>query len=144
MQTHHQSDDFLIDSHFVISAFERATNWLAAMPTPGYNTRLKVSRLTVLEEDTKVWAHNIPEPRRAPPDAADIEEMDSILGWLTRYIPQHRYVLRRIISARAVTDKHGRPASWARVGEKLGINERAAKQWHAQGIALIVAGLNSE
>jgi hypothetical protein len=145
MENNPQNQDDLIDSTFVIDAFERATRWLAALPMSGPSGRMKVSRLDVFDPDDEIFKHNVRDHRPAAPDAADIEEMDSVLSWLGRYIPEPRRVLRRIIAERSITRGHdGAPASWASVGRKLGIDYRAAKRWHADAINMIVNGINAE
>jgi hypothetical protein len=40
-----------------------------------------------------------------------------------------------------VTDRHLFP--WRRLGKALGSDHKAVQRWHAQGIALIVAGLRA-
>ena len=69
--------------------------------------------------------------------------MDEALAWITR-IPADRYVLRRIVGARAlvspVTERH--LFSWRRLASTLGADHKAVQRWHAQGIGLIVASLN--
>lgn len=85
------------------------------------------------------------EPLRAAlPGARDITRMDEALAWIPRYIPADRYVLRRIVQMRLLTRfNNGRPVySWRVIGTVLGCHPKAAERWHAQGIGLIVSGLN--
>ena len=83
-----------------------------------------------------------PPVRPAVPGAARITRMDEALGWIA-LIPRDRYVLRRIVGARALihplTERHLYP--WRRLGAAIGADHKAVQRWHAQGIALIVAGL---
>jgi hypothetical protein len=87
-----------------------------------------------------------PEPvQPAVPSAAAIDRMDEAWGWLS-LIPTDRYVLRRIVAARALvyplTERHVH--SWRGVGRSIGACHQAARNWHAQGIQIIVTGLCSE
>jgi hypothetical protein len=65
------------------------------------------------------------------------------LNWIPR-IPVDRYVLRRIVGARAlvspITERHLFP--WRRLATLLGADHKAIQRWHAQGIDLIVTALN--
>ena len=55
------------------------------------------------------------------PESASISEMDRVYGWLS-YIPQDKYVLRRIVGARSLIDSvTGRHVySWRAIGRILG------------------------
>jgi hypothetical protein len=70
--------------------------------------------------------------------------MDEALDWIPR-IPQSRFVLRRIVGARAlispVTERHLFP--WRRLAALLGADHKAIQRWHAQGIDLIVSSILS-
>ncbi len=70
--------------------------------------------------------------------------MDEALGWIT-LIPQERYVIRRIVGARAlvspVTERH--LYSWRRLGEAVGADHKAVQRWHAQGIDMLVAAVGA-
>jgi hypothetical protein len=82
---------------------------------------------------------------RAPmPSAAEITAMDEAMGWLA-LIPDGRFVLRRIVGARALvhplTGRH--LFAWRRLGAVLGAEHRSVQRWHGQGIALIVQALNA-
>ena len=84
------------------------------------------------------------ERARPPgPDATKIDRMDEALGWIT-LIPRERYVLRRIVGARALvspmTERH--LFSWRRLGAVLGADHKAVKRWHTEAIGLVVAALN--
>ena len=69
--------------------------------------------------------------------------MDEAWAWLGR-IPNDRYVLRRIVGARALinpaTERH--MFSWRRLGTLLGADHRAVQRWHREGIDTIVTSLN--
>jgi hypothetical protein len=68
--------------------------------------------------------------------------MDEAMGRIA-LIPADRYVLRRIVGARSlVSPATGRHLfAWRRLGLLLGADHKAVQRWHAQGIALIAAGL---
>lgn len=76
------------------------------------------------------------------PTRAQIKRMNEALGWIS-LIPRDRYVLRRIVGARALispaTKRHVYP--WRRLAALLGADHKAVQRWHAQGIALIAAAL---
>ena len=61
-------------------------------------------------------------------------------------ISSDRYVLRRILAARAIIDpvtgNHVWP--WRRLATCLGADVGAMKRWHTQGVSMIVASLNAE
>ena len=69
--------------------------------------------------------------------------MDEAMGWIP-LIPVDRYVLRRIVGARAlvhpITERNLYP--WRRLAAAIGADHKAVQRWHAQGIALIVSALN--
>jgi hypothetical protein len=68
--------------------------------------------------------------------------MHESLAWIS-LIPNERYVLRRIVGARALvsplTERH--LYSWRRLGSVLGADHKAVQRWHANGIDMIVAAL---
>ena len=84
-------------------------------------------------------------PRPATPCAAAIDAMDEALAWV-QLIPPDRYVLRRIVNARALvsptTQRH--LYGWTAIARLIGADRKAVARWHAQGIALIAAGLNGK
>jgi hypothetical protein len=68
--------------------------------------------------------------------------MDEALAWV-QLIPPDRYVLRRIVNARALvspsTQRH--LFTWSAIARLIGADRKAVARWHAQGIAVIVAQL---
>ena len=131
----------------VIGRLEEAGAALLAMPMTGHSTRMATQKLDTIRAALEgcAWTtQGDPGPRLRPgsPDAACITRMDEALGWIT-LIPLDKYVVRRIVGARALvsplTGKHLYP--WRRLGALLGADHKAIQRWHAQGIALIVAGL---
>ena len=76
------------------------------------------------------------------PCAADISLMDEAFGWLG-LIPEARYLLRRILGARALvyplTQRHIYP--WRRLASVLGTDHKSVQRWHGQAVALLVEKL---
>jgi len=134
-----------VDADYVRYRLEEAGTALLMLPATGYSTRLRTGALTVVHTALEAYGWNDARLRPSPPDAARISRMDEALGWIAR-IPHDRYVLRRIVGARALvsptTERHLYP--WRRLGALLGADHKAVQRWHAQGIALIVASLNAE
>jgi hypothetical protein len=68
--------------------------------------------------------------------------MDEAMGWIA-FIPNERYVLRRILGARClvspVTERH--LYSWRRLGGVLGADHKAVQRWHAQAIDMVLTAL---
>jgi hypothetical protein len=131
------------DAALVGALLEQAGATLFALPMSGHSTRLRQSMPEVAAATSEA-AWGMERRLRPPlPSAAAISRMDRVLGWI-RLIPDDRYVLRRIVSARALvnplTERH--LYSWRRLGALLGADHKAVQRWHAQGIDLIVAALN--
>lgn len=131
----------------VIARLEEAGATLLALPSGGYSTRLRTSRHEVVRSALEGygWQNARGEsPRLRPPvpEPAAITRMDEAFAWLA-LIPADRYVLRRIVSARAlVSPATGRHLfTWRRLALLLGCDHKAVQRWHAQGVALIVRGL---
>ena len=131
-----------MDADYVVYRLEEAGMALLALPNTGYSPRLRTSALEVVRAALDACEWPDAKLRPATPDAARITRMDEALGWVPR-IPIDRYVLRRIVGARAlvspVTERHLFP--WRRLGLLLGADHKAVQRWHAQGIDLIVASL---
>ncbi len=133
----------VLDAVGVIGRFEVAGRTLMALPERGPSTKLRSSALEVLRSALDVeQAMPGAKLRPALPSGAEIDAMDVVWGWLG-LIPPDRYVLRRIVGARALVnpanDRH--LFSWRRLGGLLGADHKAVQRWHAEGIARIVAGL---
>ncbi len=140
-----------IDSETVIYRLEEAGRTMLALPSGGYSTRLRTSRLDVVRSALENYGwesggHNSgagqTKLRPPVPPAEAITRMDEAMGWIA-LIPADRYVLRRIVGARSLvsptTERH--LFAWRRLGLLLGADHKAVQRWHAQGIALLVAGL---
>ena len=135
------------DAECVIYRLEEAGQTLLALPNTGYSTRLRTSSIDIIRSALEGYGwenqRNDKRPLRpAMPNSARITRMDEALGWIPT-IPQDRYVLRRIVGARAlvspVTERH--LFTWRRLGTLLGADHKAVQRWHGQGIALILEGL---
>ena len=124
----------------IISRLEDAGRTLLSLPHTGWTTRLRTSKLDILRAAAEAYGS---EPgarlRPAMPSAAEVTRMDEAFAWLL-LIPQDRYVLRRIVGARAMvsplTGRHLYP--WRRLATLLGADHKAVQRWHADGVAIIV------
>jgi hypothetical protein len=129
-----------IDAAYVIHRLEEAGATLLALPGAGDSTRMRVPELDLLPETGSAPSGAMRPP---VPSAERITRMDEALAWLA-LIPRERYVLRRILGARAlVSPGTGRHLfSWRRLGGVLGADHKAVQRWHAQAVDMIVAALN--
>ena len=133
-----------LDAAGVVARLEDAGTVLLCLPDTGPSTRLRSSALEVVRAAC-VEAIDAPGKRlRLPmPSPARIGAMDEAWSWLGR-IPDDRYVLRRIVGARALinpaTERH--MFSWRRLGALLGADHRAVQRWHGEGIDTIVRSLS--
>lgn len=119
------------------------------LPMSGWSTHMRTAWPTVvrnpfeaaIDPDGRPIA---PEVRPDPPAASDIDDMDEAMAWIG-LIPAERYVLRRIVGARAlihpVSERH--IWSWRGLGRALGADHRAVQRWHEQAIDLLVAALRA-
>ena len=133
----------VLDDAGVIGRLEAAGRTLMALPERGPSTKLRSSALEVLRSALEVeQSMPVTRLRLTLPSGAEIDAMDVVWGWLG-LIPPDRYVLRRIVGARALVnpanDRH--LFSWRRLGGLLSADHKAVQRWHAEGIARIVAGL---
>ena len=132
-----------VDAGSVIHRLEEAGATLLALPGSGWSTRLRSSSLEICtHRGRKLWL-DLEEHPSADSPAARITRMDEAMGWIP-LIPVDRYVLRRIVGARAlvhpITERNLYP--WRRLAVAIGADHKAVQRWHAQGIALIVSALN--
>lgn len=134
-----------IDAEFVISRLEEAGRTLLALPGTGWSTKLRSTQLEIVRSALESYGWTKRPIRPAVPSARRISRMDEALTWIPLIAPD-RYVLRRIVGARAlvhpVSDRH--VFSWRRLAAVVGADHKAVQRWHAQGIALIVAALQNE
>lgn len=135
------------DAEYVCYRLEQAGRTLLALPNTGPNTQLRTTRHDVVQSAVEAygWARVDARLRPASPGADQITRMDEALDWIPR-IPVDRYVLRRIVGARAlvspITERHLFP--WRRLGTLLGADHKAIQRWHSQGIDIIVASLRNK
>ncbi len=138
----HGAENAAPDAAYVIARLEEAGRTLMAMPHTGPSPKLRTSVLDVVRSAVEGYGWGEGRLRAAYPDSAHVTRMDEALGWISR-IPVDRYVLRRIVGARALinptTDRHLYP--WRRLAAALGADHKAVQRWHAQGVAMIVASL---
>jgi len=133
------------DAEYVLYRLEEAGRTLLALPNTGPTTNLRVTRHDIVQTAIEAYGWSKMDARLRPPipSSADITRMDEALDWIPR-ITIDRYVLRRIVGARAlispITERHLFP--WRRLATLLGADHKAIQRWHAQGIDLIVAALN--
>lgn len=127
----------------LISRLEAAGATLLALPSRGYSTQLRTMKFDVVHTALEAYGWQSAVVRPALPSAVEISRMDEVFGWLT-IIPETKYVLRRILGARAlvhpITGRHLFP--WRRIATMLGADHKSIQRWHAQGIELVLHGVN--
>ena len=126
----------------IVARLEEAGSALLAMPSTGWSTQMRVTKIDVVREMLEGYGWDGARVRPAAPDARAITRMDEALGWIP-LIPLDKYLLRRIVGARALvspaTDRH--IYSWRRLGSLLGADHKAIQRWHAQGIGIILKAI---
>lgn len=130
------------DDRAVIARLEEAGATLLALPQSGFSTRLRTSSLDVVRSALDAYGQGEARIRPPAPSARKIDEMEQALAWIP-LIPLERYVLRRIVGARAlVSPLTGRHVfTWRRLAASVGADHKAVQRWHGQGVAMIVAAL---
>ena len=133
------------EASYVVARLEEAGHTLLCLPETGYSTRMRSSALELVRLACEPEEEAAGKRLRVPvPSAGRIGAMDEAWSWLG-LIPSDRYVLRRIVGARALvspaTERH--LFSWRRLGGLLGADHRAVQRWHAEGISWIVKGLTN-
>lgn len=128
-----------IDAAYLVQRLEAAGATLLALPQRGYSTRMSSGGLEFVREAMEAYGWSEARVRPAMPTSRAITAMDEAYGWM-RFIPQDRFVLRRIVGARSlvhpVTDRHLFP--WNRIGKLIGADHKAIQRWHAEAISLIL------
>lgn len=126
----------------VVERLEAAGATALAMPARGYSTGMRQMRFDVVHTALEAYGWEHAAARPPVPDAADITRMDEAFGWLA-LIPESRFVLRRILGARAlvhpITGRH--LFAWRRLAAMLGADHKSVQRWHGQAVALVVTGL---
>ena len=133
------------DAKLVVARLEEAGRTLLALPHTGYTTRLKTSAIEIIRSaiEGDSCANVGGRLRPAVQSSAGIAAGRG--AGLDSLIPLDRYVLRRIVGARALmnplTDRYLYP--WRKLGTLVGADHKAVRRWHGQGIGLIVEALNA-
>ena len=126
----------------IISRLEAAGATLLALPARGYSTLLRQMKFDIVHTALEAYGWQSAVARPPVPSAAAISAMDEAFGWLA-LIPETRYVMRRIVGARALvhplTERHLYP--WRRLGTMLGADHKSVQRWHGQAIALLAVEL---
>ncbi len=126
----------------IVARLEAAGATLLALPGKGYSTQMRTMNYDVVHTalDAYGWQNAVIRP--AMPSAAAISQMDEAFGWLS-LIPETKYVMRRILGARAlvhpVTLRHLYP--WRRIGLMLGADHKSVQRWHGQAVGLLLSEL---
>ena len=135
----------LIDREVALIRLEEAGRTLLLLPGTGYSTKLRTGALDIVRSALESYGWGDKRICPAVPPAAQISRMDEALSWISM-IPQDRYVLRRVVGARAlvhpVTDRY--LFSWRRLGGVLGADHKAVQRWHGRGIDMIVSAVNRQ
>jgi hypothetical protein len=126
----------------IVARFEAAGATLLALPGRGYSTQIRTMRFDVVHSALDAYGWQGAVVRPPMPSASAISQMDEVFGWLT-LIPETKYVLRRILGARAlvhpVTLRHLFP--WRRIGTMLGADHKSVQRWHGQAVELLRVAL---
>jgi hypothetical protein len=103
---------------------------------------MRQMRFDIVQSALEAYGWQAALVRPAVPGAAEIDRMDETYGWLA-LIPETRFILRRVLGARSLvhplTGRYLYP--WRRLATAVGADHKAVQRWHAQGLALLVAGL---
>ena len=126
----------------IVLRFEGAGATLLAMPARGYSTHIRTMNFDVVHSALDAYGWQATAIRPPAPSAAAISAMDETFGWLT-LIPESRYVLRRILGARAlvhpISQRYLYP--WRRLATMLGADHKSVQRWHGQGIDMLLTAL---
>lgn len=126
----------------VIFRLERAGIDLLSMPAAEMQCRLHDPNMGVVCDALRIFGWTRTRTIQALPSMDAVIRMREAFDWLS-LIPADRYVIRRVVGARSlvhpVTDRYLFP--WRRLATSLGADNKAVQRWHAQGIDMIVAGL---
>jgi hypothetical protein len=113
------------DAELVILRLEEAGATLLALPGSGWSTRLRSSSLEIVRTAVESYGWTSKSIRPPIPPAARITRMDEAMGWIS-LIPVDRYVLRRIVGARAlvhpITERNLYP--WRRLATAIGADHK--------------------
>lgn len=139
----HTPDSRPADAEFVTARLEEAGATLLSLPESGFSPRMRTGALQIVHSAAEAYGWTVSRLRPPVPSPERITRMDETFAWLS-LIPGDRVVLRRLVSARALvsplTGKH--LYAWRRLGALVGADHKAVQRWHAEGIRVIVRGLN--
>jgi len=131
-----------LDGAAIIARLESAGATLLAMPARGYSTQLRQMKFDIVHSALEAYGWQSAGARPPMPSAAEITRMDEAFTWLG-LIPEEKYVLRRILGARALvhplTGRHIYP--WRRLAALLGADHKSVQRWHGQAVAMLVQAL---
>ena len=134
-----------LDAELVVGRLEQAGMTLLAMRDRSpYPPPYRCALPEPVREAIEAYGWEDAEVRPAIPSSADITRADITFAWLA-LIPQHRYVLRRIVASRAlVSPTNGRHIlGWRRLARLVRADHHAIQRWHAQGIEIIINALTN-
>lgn len=134
------ADDYgRLEAADLIQMLEDAGATLLALPHSGHSTRMRQMRFDFVHTALEAYGWAAERVRAPVPDAAAITSMDFAFGLLA-LIPDKKFVLRRIVGARALvhplTRRHLFP--WRRLAGILGADHKSVQRWHGDGIDLIL------
>jgi len=122
----------------IVARLEAAGATLLAMPARGYSTHMRQMKFDIVHTALEAYGWGGAMARPPAPSAAEISRMDEAFGWLA-LIPEAKYVLRRVLGARALvhplTGRH--LYAWRRLGAALGTDHKAVQRWHAEGVEML-------
>jgi hypothetical protein len=99
-------------------------------------------RFDIVHTALEAYGWDAPPLRAPAPSALAISRMDEAFGWLA-LIPESRFVLRRILGARALvhplTGRYLFP--WRRLAGVLGADHKSVQRWHGEAVKLLVGTL---
>jgi hypothetical protein len=132
-----------ITAEEVVARLEAAGTTLLAMPSTGYTTHLRQMKFDIVHTALEAYGWQSAMARPPRPSPSDISAMDEAFSWLGA-IPEERYLLRRILGARALvhplTERYIYP--WRRLAKVLGTDHKSVQRWHAQAVAMVVEALS--
>jgi hypothetical protein len=128
----------------LVEMLEEAGATLLALPQTGHSTRMRQMRFDIVHTALEAYGWAAERVKAPVPDAAAITAMDAAFALLA-LIPEKKFVLRRIVGARALvhplTRRHLFP--WRRLAGILGADHKSVQRWHRDGIDLIVKALDA-
>jgi hypothetical protein len=129
----------------LIQMLEDAGATLLALPHAGHSTHMRQMRFDIVHTALEAYGWAAARVKAPVPDAAAISAMDAAFALLA-VIPEKKFVLRRIVGARALvhplTRRHLFP--WRRLAGILGADHKSVQRWHRDGIELMLKALDSQ